>query len=210
MAVAGNGISGVQGDVLIGSNQVREVKKWSFKPKMTTKDYASNITAGYRKRVSSTKDGTGTLDGVWDPWNPITDVMDIGASVTLKLQHHTNQFWLIPAIINDMSFDVDMDTGDVEAWTASFETDGQWTKPVALPTTVSSLMAGRRNAPAQPLDLEPEDATEMDAPAPTLRPSPAEHAPATGLSPADLEAIVSQVSALLLAQLKGGGSAQAL
>jgi hypothetical protein len=139
----GNGVSGVRGDALYhpAGDQISEVKKFTFNPSQETKDYASNKTGGAKKRVSATKDASGTLEGVWDPWDPITDHMEPGTEVVLKLQHYTGQFWLVPAIIDDMSFDVDIETGDVQAWTANFSLNGPWTKPTALPTTTTTTTA---------------------------------------------------------------------
>jgi hypothetical protein len=140
----GNGISGVRGDAIYntGGTQISEVKKFSWNPSQETKDYASNKTGGAKKRVSSVRDGSGSLDGVWDPWDPITDHMEPGTEVVLKLQHYTNQFWLVPAIIDDMSFECDIETGDVQTWTANFSLNGPWTIPVALPSTTTTTTAG--------------------------------------------------------------------
>lgn len=136
--MTGNGISGVGGDCIIGSTPVHEIKKWSFKPKSENKDYASNYTGGYKKRVLSVKDATGTLDFVWDPWNPITAVLDVGTAVILKLQTVATQFYLVPAIVDDLSLDVDIETGAVESGTISFSLNGAWTNPVALAATTTA------------------------------------------------------------------------
>jgi hypothetical protein len=129
MATPGNGISGSRGDVLLNTTQVSEVTKWSFNPKIESKAYTSNKTLGTKKRIKSNKDGSGSVEGIWDPWDPITDHLEEGTEVSLKLQHETGQFWLVPAIIESLTFDVDIDSGDVEKWTADFSTTGVWTNP---------------------------------------------------------------------------------
>lgn len=135
----GNGISGLRGDALYHADgtQISEVKKFSWNPKQETKDYASNKTGGAKKRVSSVKDGSGSIDGVWDAWNPITDHMEPGTEVVLRLLHYTGQYWIVPAIIDDMSFECDIESGDVQSWTANFSLNGPWTKPVVLPATTT-------------------------------------------------------------------------
>jgi hypothetical protein len=154
--MAGNGISGTIGDVLYntGGAKVSEVKSWSFNPKQESKSYSSNKTGGGTKRISSTKDASGTIEGVWDAWDPITDHFEPGSEVTLKLQHYTNQWWIVPVLIDDMSFDVDIETGDVQSWSANFSLNGTWTKPVALATTTTTTTAA-------PLMAEFEQAGEL-------------------------------------------------
>ena len=143
MATPGNGISGITGDALIAGAtavQIHEVKKWSWKPKAENKDYASNITAGVKKRIPGVKDATGTIDGVWDPYNPITTQVDVGATITLHLQTTTAQYIVAPVIIDDLSIEVDIETGAVDSWTMSFSSNGAWTNAVALAATTTTTV----------------------------------------------------------------------
>lgn len=222
----GNGISGVRGDAIYntGGTQISEVKKFSWNPSQETKDYASNKTGGAKKRVSSVKDGSGSLDGVWDPWDPITDHMEPGTEVTLKLQHYTGQFWVVPAIIDDMSFEVDIETGDVQTWTANFSLNGPWTKPTALPsTTTTTTTAGFLGefSQAQALSMpqgQPQAPNFQHAPAyqpetPQATPQgwpvwrgqqpaaqqPAHAAPTPAMNPEAIDAIARRVAELMAA-----------
>jgi hypothetical protein len=136
----GNGISGIHGDVLLGTTPISEIKKWSWNPKCIIKDYASNKTQGARKRVPGSKDGSGSIDGVWDPWNPICNLIDVGSIVTLTLQHTTGQTWTVPAIIENMKYDVDLDSGDIEGWSADYSICGMWTNPTSQPATTAGFL----------------------------------------------------------------------
>jgi hypothetical protein len=139
----GNGISGIDGDVVLNSVPVHEIKKWSFKPKTDNKDYASNYTFGFKKRVSSVADATGSFDFVWDPFNPLTDFLDVGDEATLDLFVTTGQFYVVPVIIDDYSLDVDIETGAVVGGTMSWSLNGGWTNPIAKVAT--PLMGPTKN-----------------------------------------------------------------
>lgn len=221
MPSLGNGISGIGGDLLIAGTQIHEVKKWSFKPKIDTKDYASNITAGYKKRVLAVKDASGTIDGVWDPWDPITTQMDVGSLVTLHLQLMTGQFISAPSIIDDLSIEVDIETGAVESWTASFSANGAWVNAIALSATTTTtgipLMGpmGSREV-AKPLKMDesgnvilPEAQQAFSGVSPD-RPAapPATHGGSVRLDRDQLSQIAREVAAILKGESPGPGGHQ--
>lgn len=134
------GISGKSGDCLIGATpgtQVTELTKWGFNPKCGTSAWASNRSGGYKKRVAGNKDGSGSMEGKWDPTAPITDMLEEGTEVTLNLVITGAQKYIVPAIIEGIKLDVDLDSGDVVGWSADWSTTGPWTKP----TPLASLMA---------------------------------------------------------------------
>lgn len=81
--MAGNGISGRDGTVKISSVDVKEIKKWSFNPKCSTPQYASNMTGGYKRTVPGIRDATGTIDGVFDPDDYFITVIAEGTVATL-------------------------------------------------------------------------------------------------------------------------------
>lgn len=179
--MAGAGVSGQFGDVKIGATQVCEVCKWGFTPKANNPSYASNKTAGYKARVAGIKDGSGSIEGKYDPANPIMSTLDVGTLVTLKLYLTATVFYSVPSIIDSLKIDVDLDTGDFVSFTADFSTNGAWTNPVA------GFMAPR------PPGFT-EDVMPMSAPVPMggdMLPPPAE-AP---LSPAAIAALVGRIVA---------------
>ncbi len=137
----GAGVSGSSGDVKIGSTSVAEVKKWTFNPKANVAKYASNKTSGYKKAIAGTKEGSGSLECVWDPAIPPTTTINVGTSVTLKLYTTATQFYSVPCVVADFLIVTDIDTGDPVGFTANFEADGQWTDPVAALMFDASSMA---------------------------------------------------------------------
>lgn len=178
--MAGAGVSGQYGDVKIGATQVCEVCKWSFTPKANNPSYASNKTGGYKARVAGIKDGSGSIEGKYDPANPIMATLDVGTLVTLKLYLTATVFYSVPSIIDSLKIDVDLDTGDFVSFTADFSTNGAWTNPVAGLVAAPPPEGGDGPLP-------------MSAPEPLGVPAPGE------LSPAAVETvarIVAQTMAL--------------
>lgn len=129
--MAGNGFSGKDGDVKIGTTSVSEIKGWSFNPKSNNPRYASNKTAGYKRTVAGVKEGSGTISGVFDPTTMFFTVIDVGTNVTLKLYLDTTYFFSVPAVIDDYKLTVDLDNGEIVGFEGTFSANGAWTNPVS-------------------------------------------------------------------------------
>lgn len=130
-------ISGKNGDVSISSTSISEVTQWTFTETSNNPAFASNKTAGFKQRVAGVKDGSGTIEGKWDPGDPATAVIEVGTLVTLTLEIDATQFYTVPSIIDSFSMTVNLDDGDVVGWTAEFSINGAWTLPIdASPLTL--------------------------------------------------------------------------
>jgi hypothetical protein len=167
--MAGNGISGVNGNFLIGSTAVSETTKWNFGPKSNNPKYCSNKTAPYTWRVPGVKDGSGSADGKWDPTNPLTAVLDVGTLFTGKFYLDAVAYYQVPAVVDDIKLNVDIDTGEIVSWTVTFSTVGAWTNPT------SGMMAPR------------PDGTTVDQTTPN-----APMAPQEAMTPEKVAAVVAQ------------------
>lgn len=139
--MAGLGISGKDGDVKIGATSICEIRKWSFNPKSNNPSYASNKTSGYKRRVPGVKDGSGSLEGAWDPASPAVSVIEVGTEVTLLLYINATQNYSVPSVIDSFKLDVDVDEGEIVSWTADFSTNGAWTNPSASITLPEGVQA---------------------------------------------------------------------
>lgn len=122
-------ISGKDGKVKIGSTTLADITQWTLRTRANLAAYASSATAGYRRRVAGIKDGAGTLAGKLDPADPISDDFDEGAAVTLLLHIDATRYYTVPALIESLELEVDIDRGEVVGWRAEFSTSGAWTKP---------------------------------------------------------------------------------
>jgi len=167
--MAGKGISGLKGDVFSAledgagnldvAMQVAEVKKWSCTMKANVAKYCSNKTGGYKKAVTGAHDGNGSLDCVWDPTLPATEIFEEGSYVSLQLftvnAPAPGQVLLMRAAIANLKVDVDMDNGDPITWTCDFESNEQWTNAAAI-----APLLGPLGAPQEPLTPSQEEFLE--------------------------------------------------
>lgn len=119
-------VSGSYGKIMIGASNVVECTGFDWERSVADHAYASCATSGFKKRVAGTKDHSGTLNGKFDPANDISDYFDEGDLVTLNLYVSTTAYYIVPAMIINVSISVDIDEGDIIPWTASFGGNGAW------------------------------------------------------------------------------------
>jgi hypothetical protein len=122
-------ISGKEGKVLIGATTLADITGWTLRTVSHNPAYASSATAGHRKRVSGVKDATGSIAFKLNLADPITDDFAEGSAVTLLLHLDATRFYSVPAVIDALRLEVDIDRGEVIGGTAEFSADGAWTKP---------------------------------------------------------------------------------
>lgn len=113
----------------MGSSELLEIWGWKLTREAALHRRATNATGGYKRTVAGTKSGSGTIEGDYDPAAPVEDHIREGDSVTLKLYTTATKFYLVPALIENIELTVDLDEGEIVAWTASFMTNGAWTEP---------------------------------------------------------------------------------
>jgi hypothetical protein len=142
-------ISGKSGNCLtlpIGGTgtgtEIAELTKWSFNPKCNNPAWASNRTAGFKRRRAGIRDGSGSIEGKWDPGDPITDHLEDGTEVQLNLVTTGAQQFTVPAIIDGLKLDVDLDSGDIIGWSADWSLNGAWTKPTLLTAFAGPIAGG--------------------------------------------------------------------
>lgn len=150
----GQGYSGKDGTVKIGSTDVAEIRNWKFNPKSNNPKYASNKTSGYKRTVAGVKEGSGSMSGAWDHAIDFLSVVDVGTSADLKLYTDTTHFFLVPSVIDDCSINVDVDNGEIVSWDSNFSANGAWTNPAAPMTAPAGFGirpqgAGRDDAKAE-------------------------------------------------------------
>lgn len=121
--------SGKDGKILIGTTTLAEITRWELRTLSNNPAYASSATGGFKKRVGGVRDATGQIAFKLDPADPITDDFDEGEAVTLLLHLDATRKYTVPAIIDAIQLEVDIDTGDVVGGTATFSSTGAWTKP---------------------------------------------------------------------------------
>lgn len=122
--------AGSEGKVLVGSNQVAEIKSWSLEITSDTVD-ASIIGTQWRKNQATIKSWSGSFDGFWDDTDTMGQgALTVGSTVTLNLHPEGDAtgdtFWTGDAIITSISYNASFD-GIVEA-SFSFTGNGALTE----------------------------------------------------------------------------------
>ncbi|MCA9100060.1 MAG: hypothetical protein KDA63_02860 [Planctomycetales bacterium] len=124
-------ISGKNGKVNDGTSDVAEITGWTLRTESNKLAYASSSSGGYRKRVAGVRDGSGRIEGKLDATsaNAITEVLDVGDALTLKLYVDATHFYSVPAVIDSLDVEVDINTGEPVGWRGEFSANGAWTNP---------------------------------------------------------------------------------
>lgn len=122
--------SGKNGKVKVGQDEVAEVTKWTAEEKTEVHKHASSSSAGWKRAVPGTHDISGTVEGKFD--NTGTVPFKKGTSLTLVLatdgEASPKGTLTGAAVIESMSFEVDIDSGATVGFVANWQGDGQWTK----------------------------------------------------------------------------------
>jgi len=120
-------VSGKDGKIMIGETSLAEITKWTFNPTANVGAWHGSGGGGYKKRVAGVKDGSGDIEFKVDESDMIYDTIPEGTSVTLLLYRDGTNYFSVPAIITGIDFEVDIDDGEPNSGSASFETNGAWT-----------------------------------------------------------------------------------
>jgi hypothetical protein len=120
-------VSSTGSTVKIGSSEIVEVTGFDVDRKPEVHTYAANTTDGFQAAVVGTKRASGTVRGKYDPLDPITDHMDDGDAVTLSKYLTASKSTSYPCKIDGLSFEVDIDTGDIVGWEATWTSHLAWT-----------------------------------------------------------------------------------
>lgn len=122
-------LTGDDGKVLIGATPLADITAWSLTTRAAAKSYASSATGGYRKSVTGAKHGQGRISFLLDSADPITNDFDVGSQVTLLLYFDDTRFYSVPAVIEALRLNVEIDAGKLVGGDAEFVTSGAWSKP---------------------------------------------------------------------------------
>ncbi len=120
---------GDDGGVFIGGVEVADITRWTLLTRQRSKSYASSATGGFRRRLPGAKEGVGAVHFKLNLAQPISDPLDVGAEVTLRLYLNADLFYNVPAVIDSLELEVDVDSDDPLGGVAEFSTNGAWTAP---------------------------------------------------------------------------------
>ncbi|MGC3972391.1 MAG: hypothetical protein QM775_35125 [Pirellulales bacterium] len=119
-------LSGKDGQVLIGATPIADVTRWTLRTTARIVSYASNATGGHRATIAGNGSATGTIAFQLSTSIPPPTA---GQHAVLRLHLDATHRYEVPAVIDTVELETDIDTGALIGGTASFMTDGPWTPP---------------------------------------------------------------------------------
>ena len=122
-------LSGQGGNVLADDSAVANIMRWTFITKSGGVSYASSASGGFRNRLPGVRYGSGKVKFAQDTASPIQTQLAEGDNVTLKLYVDADNFYSVPAVIETLTLDTDIDSDDLIGGEFTFDTTGPWTPP---------------------------------------------------------------------------------
>lgn len=122
-------ISGKNGKVLAGAVTLAEITGWTFNPTSNNPSWSSSGTSGHKTRVAGVKDGSGSFDFKYDDADELWDTLEEGDTVTLNLYLNASKYFVVPAIIDGISYEVDINDGEMVGGSADFSKTAAHTNP---------------------------------------------------------------------------------
>ncbi|MDA7977506.1 MAG: hypothetical protein MPJ50_01895 [Pirellulales bacterium] len=122
-------ITGDEGKVLADGTPIADITGWTFRTSVARRNYSSSKTDGYERSVPGAVSGRGAFGFQLDLANPLTDLLEEGSQVTLQLHVDASRYYGVPALIEMMELDVDVNGDGMVGGRAEFTADGAWTKP---------------------------------------------------------------------------------
>ncbi len=119
-------ISGKRGTVTSGGTSIAQVTDWQLRTRAAGVSYASSETGGFRKKLSGVKQASGALRFVVSTAAPQTQLA-AGDAVTLHLHLDASRYISLPARIDGLRLQVNIDTGQIIGGQFDFSSDGAWT-----------------------------------------------------------------------------------
>ncbi|MHC4406550.1 MAG: hypothetical protein ACYTG0_43550 [Planctomycetota bacterium] len=128
--MAASGISGKDGLVKAGAGgtQIAEITGWRFTKTSNNPAWASSDTGGYKTRVAGVKDGSGSIDFKYSTATAQHTLIAEGTLVTLELYRNASLYISVPAVIDSISDEVDINDGDTVSGSADFSITAAWSE----------------------------------------------------------------------------------
>ena len=123
------GISGQNGKVLAGATTIAEVTGHNFTRRSNNPAWGSSSIPGEKQRVPGVKDSSGSIDFKYDPDDPVPAVLDAGDTVTLYLYLNATVYHTVPAVIDEISYETDVDEGGIVGGSFSYSQTAAPTLP---------------------------------------------------------------------------------
>lgn len=117
--------SGKNGKVKLGQTELADVTKWSASRKSNVTTFGTSSSGGWKKACAGTDELTGDLEAKLQD-DASAEPIGVGTLVDLELSTGEHK-WSGSAMITEMAYEVDIDSGAPVGFKASFVSNGAWT-----------------------------------------------------------------------------------
>lgn len=133
---------GRYGKFVVAGSLIARTKQWQVSDKLaTSSEWGDSDSAGYTNRAPGRRDATFSAEGVYDTVSEVFDIFAPGDIAAAYLwQDATSLYWAFPrAMCSDFQLTVNIDSEEVEGWTANFGADGIFYHPGQSGAPAASL-----------------------------------------------------------------------
>ncbi|MGA2063800.1 MAG: hypothetical protein ABSG86_02475 [Thermoguttaceae bacterium] len=117
-------LSGKNGTLFLGATEITPVVNWKLVTSSYNPDYAANDTGGWKQRAAGVRDASGSLEiKACDDRNCPVEEGD-AITLNLHLDNSGDNYYDVPAIIDKLSVDVDINRGEIVAYVVEFSGNG--------------------------------------------------------------------------------------
>lgn len=117
--------SGKSGSVMVGASPLADVTKWTLSRKSNVSTFGTSSSGGWKKACAGTDEITGDFEAKLQS-GATAEPVSVGTIVTLELKTGPHK-WSGSAMITEVAYEVDIDSGAAVGLKASFVSDGEWT-----------------------------------------------------------------------------------
>ncbi|MGA2619839.1 MAG: hypothetical protein ABSF26_19675 [Thermoguttaceae bacterium] len=117
-------LSGKDGTLYLGTSEITPVSDWKLVATSNNPDYAANDTGGWKKRAAGVRDASGSFEikATDTQQCPIEEGQT--ATLNLHLDASGDNYYEVPAIIDKISVEVDINKGQIIAYVLDFSGNG--------------------------------------------------------------------------------------
>lgn len=99
---------------------------WTMDRTVELQEYAACSTNGNYANIPGNVRATGNLTGYTDDTAHISSFFDVGDEILLYLYLNATRFHQVPAIIESVSEEVQVEQGSLVGWQATYKNQGSW------------------------------------------------------------------------------------
>jgi hypothetical protein len=117
-------LSGKNGTLYLNGSEITPVVNWKLTAQSSNPEYAANDTGGWKKRVAGVRDASGSLEikASDDRHCPIEE--GDAPLLALHLDRSGSNYYQVPAIVDKISVQVDIQKGEIVAYLVDFSGNG--------------------------------------------------------------------------------------